>query len=1005
MDYRQNVEKTNCLSMKYRRRKLSTRITLVALALVVGVALTLLYTIQKQQRATLLIRYDTELENSLQLNESRLKQATSELRQNALFLAHTPPIAGIIRTDHNHGFDPRDRNTRAVWQQRLQEIFTAFTKAHPEYYQIRYIGVADGGREIVRVNNYPGHAVEIASGKALQQEAARDYFQATLKLPPDAVYLSDITLNREHGVIEQPHLPTLCASVPVYQPDGKIFGMLVINMDMGDLLTAIAFSPPHQSQTYLANRNGYYLIHPERDKTFGFESGKGFRIQQDFPMLATLFGQQKEDHWFVRQQNIAGGKQHLVAERIHFDISRPGHYLVLAKSLPDSVIDEQLGNVGYQGIAMVILAASILGGLVLLTFNRMFTPLKKLTESARAIASAGDYDVTLPETGGGGEIGALTDALRTMLQQVKQREQEILRLNDELELRVQERTSELLAKQAELNLAASVFHTTVEGVMITDTRSVIQSVNPAFTQITGYTAEEAVGKKPNMLRSAHHGPEFYRMLWEKLLRDGVWQGEIWNRRKSGEAYLEWLTISQVVDSEGQPVRYVAVFNDITESRRKDEHIRHLAFHDALTGLPNRTLLLDRLQHSIEFSSREPIHLGLMFIDLDKFKSVNDALGHNIGDKLLQEVARRLGRCVRESDTIARMGGDEFVVLMEHGEGMDGYAMVASKIIAMLSEPMDIAGHVVQVSASVGIACFPEDGSNALDLMKHADIAMYSAKSSGRNTYHFFQSSMTEKAIKRLRLEMELRQAISDRQLELFYQPKIELSTNRPCGMEALVRWRHPSLGLIPPIDFIPIAEESGLIIPLGDWVLEEACRQIGAWQSSGLPPCRIAVNISARQLHEGDLVERIEQLTQLYGIPPSTLEIELTESVIMSRPGDVIDLFKRLRKLGVTIAMDDFGTGYSSLAYLRRLPIDVLKIDRSFVSDVEHNEDGAQIVKTILSLAHALGIKIVAEGIETPPQADFLRAGGCTLGQGYLYAKPMPAGELEAWLETYPRTA
>jgi len=433
-------------------------------------------------------------------------------------------------------------------------------------------------------------------------------------------------------------------------------------------------------------------------------------------------------------------------------------------------------------------------------------------------------------------------------------------------------------------------------------------------------------------------------------------------------------------------------------RRKDDDLRHLAFHDALTGLPNRALLLDRMEQSIAVAARQNEKRGIMFIDLDRFKSINDSLGHDTGDALLKEIARRLRACLRKADTVARIGGDEFVVLLNDVTVPETYASVAQKVISNLSLPMDLAGTTMQVGVSLGIACFPHDGESAVDLMKHADMAMYEAKSVGGGTYRFFQDSMTSASVQRLQLESELRHAISHGELQLFYQPKIALGSNELCGVEALVRWRHPVRGLIPPMEFIPMAEATGLIAPLGEWVLEEACRQSAVWKAQGMGTIKIAVNISVRQLQEGDLVERVSTLTRRYGISPADLEVELTESVIMANPQESARVFASLREIGVVVAMDDFGTGYSSLAYLRRLPIDVLKIDRSFVTSADQDESDGEIVKMIIALAQTLKLEVVAEGVETESQAAFLKACGCPTAQGYLYSKPQPAVDFEKWL-------
>lgn len=549
-----------------------------------------------------------------------------------------------------------------------------------------------------------------------------------------------------------------------------------------------------------------------------------------------------------------------------------------------------------------------------------------------------------------------------------------------------------------LRLAASVFHNTAEGVLITDPKGVILSVNPAFTTITGYSEAEALGKTPRILRSDHQSEDFYRAMWQSLLLEGHWEGEIWNRRRGGEAYLEWLTINRIDDPSGEPVRYVSVFHDITELRSKDEHIRHLAFHDALTGLPNRALMQDRLQHAINRCKREKTLLSVTFIDLDRFKGINDTLGHDVGDLLLIEVAKRIKERLRAMDTVARLGGDEFVVLMEDHAGADDCACLAQELLAEIARPIQIKEHKIEIGASLGLAFFPEDGDDPLELMKRADMAMYAAKSSGRHTYRFFQQQMLDRTKARLSLEMELRRAISRREFVLHYQPKIDLATGRLQGAEALIRWAHPQRGILAPADFIPIAEESGLIRDIGRWVLAEACRQMSRWRAAG-SEIRLAVNVSMRQLGDERLAERIAELTSALGLAPEMLELELTESTVMADPEGIANLLAKLRAIGVTIAVDDFGTGYSSLAYLRRLPIDVLKIDRSFVMDTDHDEEDAQIVKTIVALGQALRLTMVAEGIETPSQAERLCAMGCQFGQGYWFAPPMPGDEFLAWCE------
>ncbi len=664
----------------------------------------------------------------------------------------------------------------------------------------------------------------------------------------------------------------------------------------------------------------------------------------------------------------------------------------LADNVPDHIVRcDRDGHVLYVNRAVELgsgrPAADLIGRTAAENYpDGRFAALDRAMRGVAATGKAADFDLTVPGPNG----RAIYHQVRIVPEPGPDgRPASVMAVGRDL-------TRQRRAEE-QLRLAASVFQSSSEGLLVTDAEGTIISVNPAFTDITGYSAAEALGHTPRLLRSDRHPPEFYRAMWETLTPAGLWQGEIWNRRKSGEAYLEWLTINRIDDDAGRPVHYASVFHDITESRRKDERIQHLAFHDALTGLPNRALLMDRLQHALARARREGRRLSVTFVDLDRFKAINDSLGHDVGDLLLQEVAQRICGRLRAMDTVARMGGDEFVVMMEDLAEIEDCAILAAQLIAAIARPMDLRGHRVEVGASMGIAFFPEDGDDPLTLMKNADMAMYAAKAAGRNTYRFFQAEMQDQAVRRLDTEMDLRTAIAQGGLELHYQPKVDLADGKVRGVEALVRWHHPVSGLLSPAEFVPLAEESSLILDLGNWVLDQACRQAAAWQANGLN-LRIAINVSAKQLDAGDLAERVAEATSRHGVSPSRLELELTESAVMANPAHAAGLFARLRQLGITIAVDDFGTGYSSLAYLRRLPIDVLKIDRSFVADADTNGDDAQIVKTILALGQTLKLTVVAEGIETQQQAEVLGSVGCTLAQGFHFARPLPAHEVESWL-------
>lgn len=561
--------------------------------------------------------------------------------------------------------------------------------------------------------------------------------------------------------------------------------------------------------------------------------------------------------------------------------------------------------------------------------------------------------------------------------------------------------SERREAEEQLRLAAAVFQNTQDGVLIADTQPRIIAINEAYQEITGYTQAEALGQNPSILQSGRHDRPFYQSMWASIEQTGHWQGEIWNRRKNGEIYPQWTTISAVRNDQGTVINYVGVFTDISQLKQTEARLERLAHYDPLTELPNRLLFQSRMEHALDSAYRKNEQVALLLIDLDRFKDVNDSLGHPAGDELLQKVVERIRKRLRDEDTLARLGGDEFVILLERLSNPQDAGRVAQEVIDTLVHAFRLAsGAEVFISASIGISLFPDHGGTANELTQHADAALYLAKGQGRHTYRYYTESLTRASQQRLSLEARLRRALERQELIVYYQPQLDIVSGQIVGAEALVRWMDVEEGMILPDRFIHIAEESGLIIPLGEYVLRAACRQAKAWAEVGFPDLRVAVNLSPRQFAHVDLVGQIRSVLDETELDPRYLELELTESALMSEGGDAENLLNQLKIMGVRLAIDDFGTGYSSLSYLRHFPIDTLKIDKSFVRDIPNHQDDMEIATAIIQLAHILGFTVLAEGVEKSAQLDFLRKQGCDLYQGYLFHKPMPAEAFLSLLQT-----
>ncbi len=562
-----------------------------------------------------------------------------------------------------------------------------------------------------------------------------------------------------------------------------------------------------------------------------------------------------------------------------------------------------------------------------------------------------------------------------------------------------------IENERQTRLMSRVLSNSNEAVLISDANNNIVYVNEAFTRITGYTLSEVSGQNPRILASHRHDQSFYEEMWHHIINDGTWHGEIWDKRKNGEIYPKWLNISTVHDGDDTLSNYVAIFSDISKRKADEALLTFLAYHDPLTKLPNRLLLRDRFDQAVGISERRSSgSIALLFLDLDQFKSVNDTLGHEIGDRLLIAVAKRLEANVREIDTVSRLGGDEFVIVLTDMPDMPSVSFVAQKILDQLGDVFEIDQYRLTSTGSIGVALYPYDGDNFDTLLKLADTAMYHAKDCGRNTYRFYTDKMNVDAMERLHMRNSLAEALNKQEFVLHYQPQFDLNTSRLIGVEALIRWNHPKQGLLFPNKFIPLAEETGQIVPIGEWVIREACRQAKAWQNQLYVPVRVAVNLSSLQFKRGDVIKMITDLTDEHELDPNFIELELTETILLQDVDYILDVVKKFKSLRFTLSIDDFGTGYSSLAYLKRFRVDKLKIDQSFIRNLEVDRHDLAIVRSIIQLAKGFDMLTIAEGVETQGQLELLSREGCHEGQGYFFSHPLPADQVVRFLTLAGKT-
>jgi diguanylate cyclase (GGDEF)-like protein/PAS domain S-box-containing protein len=641
---------------------------------------------------------------------------------------------------------------------------------------------------------------------------------------------------------------------------------------------------------------------------------------------------------------------------------------------------------------------------------RIERPFLDLVETVTEVSQARNYAIRV-QSRTDDELGTLIDGFNEMLRQIESRDQRLRNHQEFLERQVQDRTKDLREAndqlvgeievrrraESEMRKLSSAVVQAADAVMITDTNGVIEYVNPAFVRMTGYSAAEVAGKTPRILKSGKHKDEFFAQLWRAMGAGESFHDVIINRRKDGSEYYEEVTIAPVRNPEGEVTHFISTGRDISDRMRAQEQLRHLAHHDSVTGLPNRILLMDRIEQSLHRARRHELGFAVLFIDLDGFKTINDSLGHHAGDVLLRGVGERLTAAVRNEDTVARLGGDEFAVVLDSLRDTGSVPTVADKLLTEMSRPMMVEGKSLTVTGSIGIAVYPDDGEAVHELLRRADSAMYLAKRSGKNNYRTYSAGGEAEETGRLELEQFLRHALEEQSFQLYYQPQIRVETGTVVGVEALLRVKHPNLGLLDPSRFLPVLEETGLIMPVGNWALQEACRQVRRWCDQGLPPLRMAVNLSGLQFEQADLVARVRRAVTDAGIEPGILHLEITERVLVDTLGTALRTLEELNTLGVGLAVDDFGVGYSSLNYLKRLPIQKLKIDKSFIRDVITDPDDRAITETIVALARGLRLSVVAEGVETEAQFALLEELKCDEVQGFLFSPPLAPMAFMAW--------
>lgn len=924
------------------------------------------------------------LETSVKIHALELQRDFNELKKDTLFLAEIVSESSSKAPDIPHS--PQQGS-------KIKKLLKNILSSNDHYESIYYLRQEEGRlRELASVSRYKKETDSIHRRKSL---TGFIYSNMTFSMP------GKVVISRMEFQDRKPIIRAM-TKVGIEQSQWRDF--VVINM---------IINSQHILKPDIAGSDTQFIVsdsHAISILNWGEKTSDNNKADIKNGVYPEIEAFLKDDNKKSITIDSDGSIAAISLEKIFFAPEGDRNFLVIGGKSSFQGVQLRLYQLRKKAIMYITISLLMIFTGIYLALSYALSPVKTLTKTAQRITE-GNEDVTI-EIRGRDEVARLAEAFKIMLKHLMRTKRQYHMLVESLDDQVRARTKELEATnramekeiydkritEKSLLLAGKVVENTSEAVMITDESGIILDVNKAFSRITGYTLHEVQGKKPDILKSGKHNKDFYNKLWHALITSGHWQGEMWNRRKNGEIYPVWNSISAVYNDEGIITNFVSIHSDITVLKETERRLEHLAHYDTLTGLPNRTLLQDRLRQLILLSGRDKKKTAVIMLDLDGFKEVNDAMGHDKGDELLIQVASRLQECVRKSDTIARFGGDEFVVVLPNINSFDNLIWIAQNIIDSMNDPFTIGDRKFFVTASLGIAIYPDDGKSGAAIMKNADVAMHAAKEGGKNTFRFFKTSMLDKSINKLFKANEIRDAIENQEFILHFQPRFWTGTRKIHSMEALIRWEHPERGMVYPGDFIPLAEETGLITRIDKWVLYNACLKNKELQEKTKKNTVVSINLSAKDFMQHNLVNIIKSSIRKSGINPSLVELEITETVIMQDLERSIKTLERLKETGVTISVDDFGTGYSSLSYLKMFPIDLLKIDRSFVSDLPDDRNDMAVVEAIIAMGHALGLTVLAEGVETEAQLDFLTERGCDFVQGYYLSRPVTYEQIEKML-------